>query len=46
MRPMHVSSGAVVQSCLLEAKSYNLALKYQWFATLNFPILGNLHQSH
>jgi len=45
-QPMHVSSGAVVQSCLLEAKSYNRVLKYQRLATLYSPILGNLHQSH
>jgi len=45
MRPMHVSSGAVVQSCLLEAKSYNRVLKYQRFTTLYSPILGKLHQS-
>jgi hypothetical protein len=45
MRPMHVSSWAVVQSCLLEAKSYNRVLKYQRLATLNSPVLGNLRQS-
>ena len=36
---------AVVQSCLFKAKSYNRVLKNQWLASLNFPVLGNLHQS-
>jgi hypothetical protein len=36
---------AVVQSCLFEAKSYNRVLNNQWLASLNFPVLGNLHQS-
>jgi len=35
---------AVVQSCLFEAKSYNQVLNNQWLASLNFLVLGNLHQ--
>lgn len=42
----HLSPRAVVQGCLFEANSYNRVLNNQWLASLNFPVLGNLHQSH
>ena len=45
VRLCHVRGLAVVQSCLFEAESYNRVLKNQWLASLNVPVLGNLHHS-
>ena len=37
---------ALSQSCLFEAESENRISENQWLARLNFPVFGNLRQSH
>ena len=39
------AEGVLSQNCIFEARLENPMSKNQWFASLNFPVFGNLRQN-